>query len=57
MLKTPIKKLKMVELQQLSEIMEVKLKEVEDVAKQQMERGIVFPYQILGSALAPSRDD
>jgi len=29
------------------------MKEVEDVAKQQMERVIAFPYQILGSAFAP----
>uniref|UniRef100_M1DQA5 DUF3444 domain-containing protein n=1 Tax=Solanum tuberosum TaxID=4113 RepID=M1DQA5_SOLTU len=33
------------------------MKEVEDVAKQQMEPVIAFPYQILGSALAPSRDE
>ncbi|WMV10235.1 hypothetical protein MTR67_003620 [Solanum verrucosum] len=29
------------------------MKEVEDVAKQQMERVIAFPYQILGSAFTP----
>ncbi|KAG5628147.1 hypothetical protein H5410_013365 [Solanum commersonii] len=29
------------------------MKEVEDVSKQQIERVIAFPYQILGSALAP----
>ncbi|KAG5628145.1 hypothetical protein H5410_013363 [Solanum commersonii] len=57
MLKTPIKKLKNVELQQLSEIVKAKLNEVEDVAKQQMERGVAFPYQILGNALAPSKDE
>jgi len=57
MLKTPIKKLKTVELQQLNEIVKAKLNEVEDVAKQQMERGVAFPYQILGNALAPSKDE
>lgn len=56
MLKTLINKLKNVDLQQLSEIVKAKLDKVEDVEKQQIERGVAFPYQILGNALTPSKE-
>ncbi|XP_059311348.1 agamous-like MADS-box protein AGL62 [Lycium ferocissimum] len=42
------------QLQELSEALEAKQKEVERMANQQKENGIVFPYRTLGGALALS---
>lgn len=57
MLNMPIEELGLDELQQLSEFLEFKMMEIEFVVMQQMVCSIVFPYEILGSALAPSGDD
>uniref|UniRef100_A0A3Q7HD31 Uncharacterized protein n=1 Tax=Solanum lycopersicum TaxID=4081 RepID=A0A3Q7HD31_SOLLC len=51
LLKTPMAELKYHELQQLEEHLKAANEKVEAVAKQQKERGAVFPYEILGKKL------
>lgn len=57
LLKTPVEELKLHELQQLERLFVAAMEKVEAMAKQMKERGVIFPYEILGSALSCEKNN